>query len=120
DARHRRRLPRAMERSAAAFLLSQPVSRRVGGILAPRRSRCADRVRFYSWYSRHRIRRSLPPQHAGAPLGGDGGDGGGAVNRIVKRASSSVSPSPREAGRGWRAPISAFTRVFDALWARAG
>src|SRR5436305_8089830 len=26
----------------------------------------------------------------------------------------------REAGRGWRAPISAFTRVFDAQWARAG
>jgi cobyrinic acid a,c-diamide synthase len=30
-----------------------------------------------------------------------------------------LHPLPAVAGRGWRALISAFTRVFDALWARA-
>jgi len=81
DARRWRRLPQRMGASTAAILLSQSISRGVGGVPAPCRSRCAAGVRLCGRHSRHRVCRSLPSQHAGAAVGGNGGDGGGVASK---------------------------------------
>src|SRR5262245_1081104 len=68
DARHRRRLPRGMDASAAARALPQPLPRRLGSVPAACGRRRAACVRLRGRHSRRRIRGRLPSQHAGAHL----------------------------------------------------
>src|SRR6516164_4211280 len=96
DERHRRRLPRRMDRSAAARGLPQPLPRGLGSVPAPRRRRRAACVRLRGRHSRRCVRGRLPSQHAGTELGCVAGAWGG----VGHQSSGELGLHPRPAKRG--------------------
>ncbi len=101
DARHRRRLPQRMDRSAAARGLLQPLPRGLGSIPAACGGRRAARVRLRGRHSRRRVRGRLPSQHAGADLdrvaaGGAARRGGPVAGTHIPEAGDHGFPPTRE------------------------